>query len=427
MKVRIIGGPVSGVVRAPPSKSYTQRAVLCALLADGESEIVDPSLSEDGLSALRAAGQLGAKITEREASWSLSGGNVTTPEDVINCGGSATVLRLFTAAAALAPGSSVLTGNDSLRRRPMGELLAAMNSIGAACFSTRHNGLPPVVVVGNGIEGGEARMKGDVSSQFISALLFASTQGRGITKILLTSPLESRHYVEMSLHTLQVFGGEVRWDLDRGIFSITGGQVLQPRRYRVEGDYSSASYLLAAGLLGGKVEICNLAARSLQGDSVVLGIFASMGGSIIPLQDSVVASASASKLHGIEIDARDIPDLIPILAVVASQADGLTVISHVGRLRLKESDRIKMTVDTLRAMGAEIVSSGDTITVRGRTKLSGARIDPAGDHRIAMACAVASLAAAGDTIIEDAECVSKSYPSFFDDLTRLGARVEVEP
>lgn len=420
----MVGGPVGGVVCAPPSKSYTQRAVLCALLADGRSEIVDPSISEDGLYALSAAGQFGARVIKQEGSWSISGGDISTPEDVVNCGGSATALRLFTATAALAPGSSVLTGNAPLRRRPMGELLAAMNSIGAACFSTRHNGLPPIVVVGNGIKGGEARIMGDISSQFISALLFACTRGRSTTKILLTTPLESRHYVEMSIHTLQIFGAKVRWDPETSLFTISGGQVLQPRRFRVEGDYSSASYMLAAGLLGGRAEVCNLASQSLQGDSVVLGIFRSMGGNIIPLQDSVVASGS--KLHGVEIDARDIPDLVPILAVVASQADGLTTISGVGRLRLKESDRIKTTVDMLRTMGAEITSSGDSITVRGISRLEGAKVNPSGDHRIAMACAVASLAAAGDTIIEDAECVSKSYPSFFDDLRRLGARVEAE-
>jgi len=424
MRVMIRGGGVNGVVQAPPSKSYTQRAIVCALLADGKTEIINPSKSEDGLSALGAARQLGAKVVEQENSWTLSGGQIETPEDVINCGGSATALRLFTAVSALAPGATVLTGNDSLRRRPMAELLSAMNSIGAACYSTRRNGLPPIVVLGGGIDGGEVGMRGDISSQFISALLFACTKARKTTTLRLTSPLESRHYVEMTVEVLDRFGAEVRANFEDGSFRIPGGQALRPCRYVVEGDYSSASFMIAAGLLGGMVDVRALPPSSRQGDRAVVDLFMKMGGNLLLSPYGVLATKS--RLRGIELDACHIPDLVPILAVVASQATGRTTISGVGRLRLKESDRIKTTVGMLGEMGAGIRTLEDAIIVEGGAALTGKTINPSNDHRIAMACAVAALVARGETVIEDAECVSKSYPSFFEDLKRLGADLEVE-
>jgi 3-phosphoshikimate 1-carboxyvinyltransferase len=424
MRVRIRGSSVDGVVQAPPSKSYTQRAIVGALLADGKTEIVNPSKSEDGLSALGAARLLGAKVVEQEGSWILSGGRIETPDDIINCGGSATTIRLFTAVSALAPGVTVLTGSDSLRRRPMAELLSAMNSIGASCYSTRRNGLPPIVVLGGGIDGGEVEMRGDVSSQFVSALLFACTKARKTTTVRLTTPLESRHYVEMTVEALQRFGAEVRANFEDGSFQITGKQTLHSCRYVVEGDYSSVSFMIAAGLLGGSVDVQGLSSSSRQGDRAIVDLLMKMGGNLILSSDGVLATKSC--LHGLELDARHIPDLVPILAVAASQATGRTTITGVGRLRLKESDRIKTTVGVLNEMGASISAPEDAIVVEGGAPLMGKTINPSDDHRIAMACAVAALVARGATVIEDAECVSKSYPSFFEDLKRLGADVEVE-
>jgi 3-phosphoshikimate 1-carboxyvinyltransferase len=392
-------------------------------LADGETEVINPSKSEDGLSALGAARQLGAVVVEGGGSWLVSGGQIETPGDVIDCMGSATALRLFTAVSALAPGATVLTGNSSLRRRPMKELLSAMNSIGAKCYSTRDNGLPPIVVCGGGIEGGEVRMRGDISSQYISALLFACVKGRNATVINLISPLESRNYVDMSIETLAHFGGDVNADFNAGNFQVPGRQSLRPCKFLVEGDYSSAAFMIAAGLLRGRVEVGNLLPYSRQGDRAVLDIYGRMGGNVTVVSDRV--QAARSHFRGIDLDARQIPDLVPVLAVVASQAEGRTTITGVGRLRLKESDRIETVVGMLSKMGAHIKAAGDTIIVEGGATLRGAEIDPSGDHRIAMAGAVAALVAEGETVIENAECVSKSYPEFFNDLRKIGVEVEV--
>jgi 3-phosphoshikimate 1-carboxyvinyltransferase len=422
MRITIRPGSVDGAVDAPPSKSYTQRAVACALMADGQSEIVNPSVSEDCLSALEAARLLGAKISRQGANYLVLGGPIETPEDVVNCGGSATALRIFTAVSAHAPGTSVLTGDASLRRRPMADLLSAMNELGVDCRSTRGNGLPPIIVNGGGIPGGSAELRGDVSSQFVSALLISCTRARGDTTVTIRGPLESKHYVDMTVGVLADFGASV--SVGEGAFKVSGHQRLAPCRFTVEGDYSSASFMMAAGLLCGRSEVRGLISNSRQGDRQIVDILRSMGGCLGETGLGIVAEKS--DLRGISLDARQVPDLVPILSVVATQAQGETTIADIGRLRLKESNRMETIVSTLQSMGATIGAADNAITIRGKTRLTGATINPSGDHRIAMACAVAALMAEGDTIIEDAECISKSYPTFAWDLKKLGADLEVE-
>ncbi|MDD1776385.1 MAG: 3-phosphoshikimate 1-carboxyvinyltransferase [Candidatus Methanomethylicus sp.] len=423
MNVRISKSKVRGKVIAPPSKSFTQRAVACALLAGGRSIILNPSASEDGLSSLRAAEMLGEKIEVGDRSWTVSGGKFGSPEDVIHCGGSATTLRLFAALSSLAPSATVLTGDATLRRRPMQELINAMDSLGAECFSTRGNGCAPIVVLGGGIGGGEAIIRGDVSSQFISALLISCTQARKGTRLTLNTPLESKDYVEMTLDVLARFGAQCSADLGRGIFEIPPNQPLSPCTYSVEGDFSSAAFMLAAGVLNGDVEVQGLAMPSRQGDRSILEIVRRMGGTLSQTASGIMASES--RLSGISLDARQTPDLVPVIAMLSTRAEGNTTISGIGRLKLKESDRITTIAETINAMGGQALPGRESIAITGVEKTIGAEIDPHNDHRIAMACAILALASEGDTLIRNADCVSKSYPSFFNDLKQLGADVEV--
>jgi 3-phosphoshikimate 1-carboxyvinyltransferase len=426
-RVRAIvrGSSVAGEVRAPPSKSYTQRALACALLAGGTSEILNPSASEDGLSALRAAEALGARVSRSEGGWRVSGGSVETPSDVVGCGGSATALRFFTALSAHAPGASVLTGDASLKRRPMKGLLVAMNSLGAKCLSTRGNGMPPVVVMGGGIDGGEAAVEGSVSSQYVSALIMSCTKARGATTIAIEGELESKHYVDMTMEVVERFGGACRAGPEGRVFRIPPQQQLMPCRFLVEGDHSSAAFMLAAGALAGDVRVRGVGVPSRQGDSQVVSILKVMGGDV-SISDTGVRS-SRSRLKGMELDARHVPDLVPVMAALASRASGDTVIKGVKRLRYKESDRIAALLDAMGRMGGAIRAEEDAIVVSGNRATKGAQIDPHGDHRIAMACSVLALASEGTTTINDAGCVSKSYPSFFDDLRSIGGDVEVVP
>jgi 3-phosphoshikimate 1-carboxyvinyltransferase len=423
MRARIRASSVVGAVKAPPSKSYTQRALACALLAEGTSEIVNLSASEDGLTALHAAEMLGARVSKAEEAWLITGGHIETPGDVVDCGGSATALRFFTALSAHAPGASVLTGNASLRKRPMEGLLSAMNALGARCLSTRGNGLPPVVIMGGGIGGGQVAMRGDVSSQFVSALMMSCMRAKGDTVIKIEGGLESKHYVRMTMEVLEQFGGTCSADIEAGLFMIPSGQHLKPCKFVVEGDHSSAAFMLVAGLLAGDVAVRGLRIPSTQGDSQIVSILKGMGGDISTSWEEI--RSSRSELRGIELDARHVPDLVPIVAVAALKANGDTVIRGVKRLRYKESDRISALADAIGRMGGSIKPEEDAIVVSGRGITKGAEIDPHSDHRIAMACAVLALASKGDTIINDAGCVSKSYPSFFDDLRSMGADVEV--
>lgn len=423
MDARIRKSELSGRVVAPPSKSYTQRAVVCALIADGKTEIVNPSRSEDALFALRAARMLGARVTDFDDRFSISGGRIEVPEDVVDCGGSATALRFFTAVSSHADGATVLTGDDQLRRRPMGDLLKAMNSLGAKCFSTKSNGFPPVVVMGGGMEGGTAAIPGDVSSQFISSLLVSSTLARNDTAIRLSSALESKNYIDMTMEILHKFGAKVAFDPGRGEFSVPSRQILHPLSYHVEGDFSSAAFMLAAGILCGKVLVDGIQLPSLQGDSAAIEILQRMGAKISCSGNTVTAETSV--LRGIEIDARQIPDLVPILAAVASRAEGETRITGIKRLRYKESDRIATIAETAMRMGGRIETGENEMVINGVGMTKGAIIDPSNDHRIAMACSILALFSEGETIIKNAECVSKSYPSFFEDLVRMGGKVEM--
>lgn len=425
MDAKISKSELSGKVRAPPSKSYTQRALACALLADGKTKILNPSSSEDAMSALNAARMLGAEVTISGGRWEVSGGRVTAPESAVDCGGSATALRLFTAVSArVGHGSAtVLTGNEQLRRRPMGALLEAMNSLGARCFSTRGSGLPPLVVMGGGAEGGTAEIRGDISSQFISSMLMLGTFARRGTEIRLTSALESKSYVYMTLDVLRRFGGEATFDEIKGAFAIPPQQSLKPTAFRVEGDFSSAAFMLVAGALCGKVEVEGIGLPSLQGDSAVVEILKRMGANISCSEGSVISSRS--EMNGTEIDARQIPDLVPVLAVAAARAEGETTITGIRRLRYKESDRVATVKGMVKAMGGIAMVSEDSMTIKGVRATRGSVLDPSSDHRIAMACSILAMASEGETIIKNAECVSKSYPSFFEDLSRMGARVEM--
>lgn len=423
MEVRIKRSKVQGVVAAPPSKSYTQRAVACALLADGTTEILNPSRSEDALSALRAAEMLGASVKRGETAWEVSSHGIETPDDIVDCGGSATAMRFFTALSALAPGATVLTGDATLRRRPMDGLISALNSLGARCFSTKGDGMPPLVVLGGGIVGGEAVIRGDVSSQFISALIIACTKSEKGAAIRLSSSLESKHYVEMTIYALECFGGRCETDFMAGVFKVPSRQSLMPCKFPVEGDYSSAAFMLAAGILAGDVEVRGTAPLSRQGDRIIVEIMQRMGGKVSPTEGGLRARESSIK--GVELDATNVPDLVPVVAAMASKADGETVIRGIRRLRYKESDRVAAISEAIGSMGGYVRSEEDVLAVSGGRGTRGTEIDPRNDHRIAMACAILGLASEGETVIRNAECVSKSYPSFFDDLRSIGGEVEV--
>jgi 3-phosphoshikimate 1-carboxyvinyltransferase len=278
-----------------------------------------------------------------------------------------------------------------------------------------------VKVHGGGIAGGKTSIRGDVSSQFISGLMFACPKAQRATEIVVTTPLESKGYVEMTREVLAEHGIRISISEDYGQIRVPSGQTYKPHDHRVPGDFSSAAFLLAAAAITrSEVTVNNLDYSLVQGDKAIVGILKQMGVNGKVCSNRIEIEGTGEPLKSIDVNAKDTPDLVPISVVLACYANGASRIRGVQRLRLKESDRLTSLHDELGKMGADIAVDEGSIAVKGSRRLHGAEIDPHDDHRIAMACAVAALRAEGETIIRDAECVKKSYPRFFIDLQRLG-------
>ncbi|MEM3563823.1 MAG: 3-phosphoshikimate 1-carboxyvinyltransferase [Candidatus Jordarchaeaceae archaeon] len=415
------GGSLQGAVSAPPSKSYTHRAFIISTLAEGKSEIFEPLISRDTLASIRACEALGAVIERRgEKVWCVSGSpSPKTPEDVINVDNSGTTIRIMTAVSSLAPGFTVLTGDASIRQRPMGPLIKSLGDLGVRCFSTKGDDKPPIVVEGGGIKGGKTNIPGHISSQFISALLIACPLAKNETRISFTSELKSEPYLEMTMEVLSLFKGNIKYLPNMGVV-IPPKQTYSPASVRIPGDFSSAAFILsAAAITDSDVKIHNLDMGSKQGDKKIVDILIKMGAEV-ELGENYVRIIGGHKLKGISFDCGNNPDLLPILAVLGSVAEGKTDIFNAQHVRYKESDRVSAMAKELSKMGIRIDEKIDGLTIHGG-KLKGAHVETYNDHRILMALAVAALAAEGETIISGVESVDVSYPSFLEDMNFLGA------
>jgi 3-phosphoshikimate 1-carboxyvinyltransferase len=408
---------VSGEVYAPPSKSYTHRAILITALGPGGT-VKRPLISADTRATIAACEAFGAKITRKD-DIEIEGvsGKPQTPEDVINVLNSGTTMRFCSAVASLTNGA-VLTGDASIRSRPNGPLLSALNDLGVNAFSVRGNGKAPLVVQGR-MKGGVAKMNGSVSSQFLSALLIASPLAEGDTKIIIEGELKSRPYAEITLDMLKE--AVARIEAGKQEFEVEGGQSYNLKSYTIPGDFSSASYpLAAAAVTGGEVEVRGVL-PSRQGDSAIVDILRRMGAEISWDQVEGVLRIRGGELKGVDVDASMTPDLVPTIAVLGSLAKGKTVVFNAEHVRHKETDRLHAMAIELSKMGADIKEKPDGLEIIGG-RLHGADVKGYDDHRIVMALAVAGMAA-GVTRIDTAECVDVSYPGFFQEMASMGARI----
>jgi 3-phosphoshikimate 1-carboxyvinyltransferase len=412
---------LQGVVSAPPSKAYTHRMLIAALLSNGTSQVSNPLVSDDTQATLEAVKALGAETELHENCWTVHGQEtLKTPDHPIDCRESGSTLRFMIPVAALAPGPSTLLFGASFERRPVAPLLESLRELGVESAVQRNGS--SVMVCGGGIRGGKTSIRGDISSQFISGLLFACPNAKEDTEIAVTTKLESKGYVEMTLEVLVKHGleGAVNPDLSR--LWIPSNQSYIPCDHTVPGDFSSAAFLLAAAAVTSSwVTVNRLEYQTAQGDRAILGVLEEMGASVKIGDDFV--DVEGGQLVGVDIDANDIPDLVPVCAVLACYAEGRSEIYNAKRLRYKESDRLDSVSTELKKMGADIIVNEDGLTINGSCSLHGATVDPHNDHRIAMACAVAALGAEGETKIQNVECINKSYPQFFSDLRLLGANV----
>jgi len=429
MDAEISTSTVAGQTKAPPSKSYTHRAILAAGYADG-AIVHDPLVSADTKATMRAVTAYGGSVGRRDNGdvLDISGfeGHPDTPDDIVNCANSGTTIRLVTATAALQDGLTVLTGDDSLRSRPQGPLLdAIVDDLDGRAKSTRGNGQAPLVV-GGPIDGGDVSIPGDVSSQYITALLMAGAVTEDGIGIHLETELKSAPYVDITLEVLEDFGVDAAVTPDG--FAVAGGQPYDPAdgEYHVPGDFSSISYLLAAGALVSDDGLTITSAYpSAQGDTAIVDIVREMGATADWDREDGEITVSRAALSGIEVSVADTPDLLPTIATLGAAADGTTRITDCEHVRYKETDRVSAMAEALTKMGASVEEQRDTLTIHGsESDLRGAVVDGRADHRIVMALSIAGLVADGTTTVEGIEHVDVSFPDFFDVLESIGAAVD---
>ena len=414
-------GPVDARVTVPGSKSLSARALIAASLADGRSELEGLLRCDDTRYLGHALTELGIVVsfgeTGRVCTVEGLGGDFPCLEARLYLGNAGTAMRFLTGILTTAGGDFELDGDERMRKRPIRELVDALCALGAQVEST--GGFPPVRIGPRELRGGRVSISGARSSQFVSALLLAGPASREGVEVTVLEPVVSRPYLDLTVHVMRVFGCPVEVEEDPLVFRTAPGKY-EPCEWRIEPDASSASYFFAAAAVtGGRVLVEGLNRSSLQGDVAFLDVLERMGCTITESEEGT--AVEGGDLRGVEIDASGFPDLVPTIAAVALFARGTTEVRGVPHLRIKESDRIASVATEFGKLGADIRELDDGLLVRGGSKLSGARIDPWNDHRIAMSAAVIGLAVPG-VEIENAGCVDKSFPRFFDTLAALGAR-----
>ena len=410
---------VEATVRIPGSKSFTQRALVAAFLAEGESFLRNALLSEDSIYLLEALKELGAEIRleGKDVRVTGSGGRLKNPGRSIYLGNNGTAMRFLTSLVSLGEGEYTLTGTERLCRRPIGALVAALRSLGVEARSKGGDGFPPVVVNGGGLPGGPVVFKDIESSQFVSSLMICSPYAQKETVISLKGAVRSYPYLEMTKEVMEAFGVPVHQDQPNR-FRISGRERYQSREYPIEGDASSASYFfLAAAICGGRVRVENLNPRTRQGDMGFLSVLKKIGCRVLRGDSWVEVLGGDLNRGEFAFDLGNMPDMVPGLAVLATRRFGRTLIRNVAHLRLKESDRLKALATELRKIGIQAQETNDGLTVEGGPA-KGAEIETYDDHRIAMSFAVLGLAVPG-IAIQNPGCVGKSFPDFWEKLGGL--------
>ena len=411
---------IDGIIMAPPSKSMAHRAVLCAALAKGTSHIRNLEFSKDIAATLAAAGQLCARVTTGGNDAIVEGlGRFLPVEAPVDCCESGSTLRFLIPLASLTGQEVTFVGRGRLMERPQSVYEALYREQGLRFVQS-----PSGLTVEGALSSGDYTLAGNVSSQFISGLLFALPLLGGTSTLHLLRPVESRSYIDMTRAVQATFGVHSRW-LDETTLLLPGGQQYHPCDYTVEGDYSQAAFPAVLGAVCGGVTITGLAPDTLQGDAAILDILRRCGAVFTRTGDSV--TFAKAPLHGVDIDLADCPDLGPVLMVLGLLCKGTTVIRNAERLRLKESDRIAAMEAELRACGGVLESDGGTITVHGcaeRLHAPAAPLHGHNDHRVVMSLAVLAAAAGLPLTVDDAEAIQKSWPGFFADAAPLGVEVE---
>jgi len=412
-------GPIQGSIRPPGSKSITNRALVCAALAKGQSTLSGALDSEDTRVMIESLRYLGIAIECRDAGATLivdgCGGRLLPDNADLFVANSGTTIRFLTAMVALGRGTFRLDGIARMHQRPIADLLDALNQLGAQARSEAGNDCPPVIVEAKGLLGGTATIRGDISSQFLSGLLMVAPFAQESVRIEVDGPLVSQPYVDMTLEVIRAFGGKIQRTA-ASQFDMSPQQAYTSRLYLIEPDASAASYFwAAAAITGGTITVEGLSRDALQGDVAFCDCLGRMGCDVTYASDQI--TVIAGELSGIEVDMNAISDTVQTLAAVALFAKGPTTIRGVAHIRHKETDRIGDLACELRKLGAEVAEFEDGMRIMPG-KLQGAQIDTYNDHRMAMSLALAGLKQPG-VVINDPGCTEKTYPRYFSDLASL--------
>ncbi len=419
MNVRIKPSKLIGRVNAPSSKSFSHRMLIAAALAGGVSEISNISASEDIDATVGALAALGAKIFREGNTYTVMGIKTPAASAVIDCRESGSTMRFIIPIAAALGCSCEFRGKGKLPERPITPYIRELGKNGAVI--TKTEGVMPFVMNGT-LKGGDYVLEGDISSQFITGLLFALPLCSGNSVIRLASKLESKPYADMTVEALSRFGITIDESEDKDglpVYRIRGGQKYRSADVSVEGDYSQAAFYFAANALGSEIKVDNLSEKSVQGDKKILEI---IGG----ISYNKINDSGLRRLPAFSADVSDIPDLVPILAVLGCFTDGVSRITGAKRLKIKESNRLEAIASALENIGGKITVGDDSLEIEPVDGFHGGVIDGCNDHRIVMASAIASTMADGEITITGAEAVAKSYPDFWTDFASLGGNIEFE-
>lgn len=417
-KIKIIPSELNGKINIPASKSVAHRLIIAASLSEGVSHIENISYSKDIRATIDCLRKLGADIKESKDKLVISGtsGSIKTGGS-LNCSESGSTLRFLIPIALTEDNSLNFNGQGKLVERPLNTYFKIFDEKNIRY--SLENGRLPLHLEGK-LKSGIYNAEGNVSSQFITGLLYSLPLLDGNSEINITSNLESKGYIDLTIDTLEKFGIHIE-NKDYKKFIIEGNKKYRAGSFRVEADYSQAAFFLAAGIMGGKTLCQGLDINSLQGDKEIINIIRKMGGNIETEENYI--KASKSDTHGIVIDVSDCPDLVPVLSVLASVSRGRTEIINASRLRLKECDRLRAVTTELSKLGADITEFKDSLIINGRENLDGGETVSYNDHRIAMALAVAAVRCKSPVIIDGCEAVNKSYPGFWEDYRKIGGNL----
>lgn len=423
-KIIVAKSSLIGNVICPPSKSYTHRAIFISSLSKGNSRIINPLMSRDTIASIDACRAFGTKIRRTDKGLIVSGNStLKIPDDVINVENSGTTMRFVTAISSLLKeGHVIITGDDSIRKRPMGPLLSALKQLGVNCYSATGNDKAPIIVQGGGIRGNHISIDGSISSQFISGILIAGVCAESGISLNVTGKQVSRSYIESTINVMTKFGARVENSKDYRKYNISYNRYI-PTTFTIPGDFSTAALLLSAGILaGGEVTVTNLDFSLPQGDSKILDILKKVGAIItIEKKKGIVKAIGTRELDGGEFDLSDTPDLLPVVAILSLKSRNPVRIYGVSHTRFKETDRLKIIASEFRKFGAETKILPDEITIAAPKKLRNAHINSHDDHRLFMSFVIASMMTE-KSIVDGLESVDVSYPSFIEDMKRIGAK-----